>query len=159
VYLPRHWEFKEPTRLTNQEVTKVLEFWRDRQVTDLEDVLTFHKWRDMDGGLQDPVSDCEDPVARMISAAKPPVTTMSNSGPYPVTPAHRSSVAQLRSLSHLLRSQSRSYTSVKHDTWSIPHSLFTTPRRLPCSFVSSPCSRYILHLVSFSPDLVYFTRT
>jgi len=73
VYLPRYWEFKEPTRLTNQEVTKVLEFWRDRQVTDPEDVLTFHKWRDMDGGLQDPVSDCEDSVAGMISAAKPPL--------------------------------------------------------------------------------------
>jgi len=50
-------------------------------------------------------------------------------------------------------------TSVKHDTWSIPHSLFTTPRRLPCSFVSSPCTCYIHHLVSFSLDLVYFTRT
>jgi len=73
VYLPWHWEFKEPTQLTNQEVTKVLEFWHDRQVTDPEDVLTFHKWRDMDGGLQDPVSDCEDSVAGMISAAKPPL--------------------------------------------------------------------------------------
>ena len=73
--------------------------------------------------------------------------------------SHCSSVAQLRSLSHLLQSQSHSYTSVKHDTWSIPHSLFTTPRCLPCSFMSSPCSRYILHLVSFSLDLVYFTRT
>ena len=73
MYLPRHWEFKEPTWLTNQEVTKVLEFWCDRQVTDLEDVLTFHKWRDMDGGLQDAASDCENSVAGMISAAKPPL--------------------------------------------------------------------------------------
>ena len=55
------------TWLTNQEVTKVLEFWQDRQVTDLDNVLTFRKWRDMDGGLHKPVSDGEDSVARMIS--------------------------------------------------------------------------------------------
>ena len=73
MYLPQHWEFKEPTRLKNQEVTKVLEFWRDRQGTDPEDVLTFHKWRDMDGGLQDPVSDGEDSAAGMISGEQPPL--------------------------------------------------------------------------------------
>jgi len=61
--------------------------------------------------------------------------------------------------SQLLRSRSRRYASVKYDPWSILHSLFTTPHRLPCLFVSSPHSRYILRLVSFSPDLVYFTRT
>lgn len=59
--MPWHYEFKEPTRLTSQEVTKILEFWRDRQVSDPTDVLSFWKWRDMDGGLQDPV-DCHDTV-------------------------------------------------------------------------------------------------
>jgi len=42
-------------------------------VTDPEDVLTFHKWRDMDGVLQDPVSDGEDSVAGMISGEQPPL--------------------------------------------------------------------------------------
>jgi len=42
-------------------------------VTDPEDVLTFRKWRDMDGGLQDPVSDDEDSAARMISGEQPPL--------------------------------------------------------------------------------------
>ena len=37
----------------------ILEFWHDRQVTDPADVLIFQKWRDIDGGLQDPV-DCHD---------------------------------------------------------------------------------------------------
>ncbi|KIM64588.1 hypothetical protein SCLCIDRAFT_114580 [Scleroderma citrinum Foug A] len=60
-HLPRHGELKEPTRLTSQEVTKILEFWWERQVTDPADVLTFRKWRDMDGGLQDPV-DCHNSV-------------------------------------------------------------------------------------------------
>ncbi|KIM52520.1 hypothetical protein SCLCIDRAFT_140949 [Scleroderma citrinum Foug A] len=58
-HLPQHCEFKEPTRLTSQEVTMILEFWHDRQVTDPADVLIFQKWRDIDGGLQDPV-DCRD---------------------------------------------------------------------------------------------------
>jgi len=55
--------------------------------------------------------------------------------------------------SHLLRSRSRSYTSVKYDPWSNPCTVLTTPRRLPCLDVSSPCTRYISYLVSFSPDL------
>ena len=60
-HLPWHGELKEPMRLTSQEVTKILEFWRERQVTDPADVLTFRKWWDMDGGLQDPV-DCHNSV-------------------------------------------------------------------------------------------------
>ena len=58
-YFPQHCAFKEPTRLTSQEVTIILEFWRDRQVSHPADILTFSKWRDMDGGLQDPVN-CHD---------------------------------------------------------------------------------------------------
>jgi len=60
---------------------------------------------------------------------------------------------------HLLRSRSRRYTSVKYNPWSSPYSVLTTPHCLPCLDVSSPCTCYIHHLVSFSPDLVYFTRT
>ena len=55
--------------------------------------------------------------------------------------------------SHLLRSRSRSYTSIKYDPWSNPCTVLTTPRCLPCLDVSSPCTRYISYLVSFSPDL------
>jgi len=62
-FIMQHWEM----------LAVVLEFWWDRQVTDPEDVLTFRKWRDMDGGLQDPVSDGEDSVAGMISGEQPPL--------------------------------------------------------------------------------------
>jgi len=86
-----------------------------------------------------------------------PVTTMSNSGSYPVTPV----ASQLRSSTpvahHLLRLRSRWYLSVKYIPWSMLHSLVTTPRRLPCLDVSSPWTRYILYLVAFSSDLTLFS--
>jgi len=84
---------------------------------------------------------------------------MSNSGPYPVTLVTSQLYSSTPVVHHLLRSQLRSYTSVKYDPWSNPYSVLTTPHHLPCLDVSSPCTRYILHLVSFSLDLVYFTRT
>jgi len=87
------------------------------------------------------------------------VMTMSNSGPYPVTPVASQLYSSTPVAHHLLRSRSRRYTSVKYDPWSNPYSVLTTPHRLPCLDVSSPCTCYILHLVSFSPDLVYFTWT
>jgi len=87
------------------------------------------------------------------------VTTMSNSGPYPVTLVASQLYSSTPVAHHLLRSRSRRYTSVKYDPWSSPYSVHTTPHRLPCLDVSSPCTCYIHHLVSFSPDLVYFTRT
>ena len=52
-YLQQHCAFKEPTCLTSQEVTIILEFWQDRQVSHPADILTFSKWQDMDGRLQD----------------------------------------------------------------------------------------------------------
>ena len=86
------------------------------------------------------------------------VTTMSNSGPYPVTPVASQLYSSTPVAHHLLRSRSRRYTSVKYDPWPSPYSVLTTPHRLPCLDVSSPCTCYIHHLVSFSPDLFYFTR-
>ena len=90
------------------------------------------------------------------------VTTMSNSRPYPVTPVASQLYSSTPVAHHLLRSQSRSYTSVKYNPWSNPDSVLTTPHRLPCLVVSSPCTCYILHLVPFhrtwfilpGPDLV-----
>jgi len=87
------------------------------------------------------------------------VTTMSNSGPYPVTPVASQLYSSTPVAHHLLRSRLRRYTSVKYDPWPSPYSVLTTPHHLPCLDVSSPCTRYIHHLVSFSPDLVYFTWT
>jgi len=87
------------------------------------------------------------------------VTTMSNSGPYPVTLVASQLYSSTLVVHHLLRSWSRRYTSVKYDPWSSPYSVLTTPHHLPCFDVSSPCTCYIHHLVSFSPDLVYFTQT
>ena len=46
-------------------------------MTDPDDVLTFQKWRDMDGGLQDPVSDCGESVAAEISGERPPLEVSS----------------------------------------------------------------------------------
>jgi len=85
------------------------------------------------------------------------VTTMSNSGSYPVTPVASQLYSSTPVVHHLLRSWSRRYTSVKYDPWPSPYSVLTTPHRLPCLDVSSPCTCYIHHLVSFSPDLFYFT--
>jgi len=87
------------------------------------------------------------------------VTTMSNSGPYPVTPVASQLYSSTPVAHHLLQSRSRRYTSVKYDPLSSPYSVLTTPHRLPCLDVSSPCTCYIHHLVSFSLDLVYFTWT
>jgi len=84
---------------------------------------------------------------------------MSNSGPYPVTPVALQLYSSTPVAHHLLRSRSRRYTSAMYDPWSNPYTVLTTPHHLPWLDVSSPCARYISYLVSFSPDLVYFTRT
>ena len=81
------------------------------------------------------------------------VTTMSSSGSYPVTPVASQLYSSTLVAHHLLRSRSRRYTSVKYDPWSNPYTVLTTPCRLPCLDMSSPCIRYISYLVSFSPDL------
>ena len=65
------------------------------------------------------------------------VTTMSNSGPYPVTPVALQLYSSTPVAHHLLRSWSRRYASVKYDPWTILCSLVTTPHRLPCLDVSS----------------------
>ena len=78
---------------------------------------------------------------------------MSNSRPYLVTPVTSQLYSSTPVAHHLLRSRSCRYTSVKYDPWSNPYTVLTTPRRLPCLHMSSPCTRYISYLVSFSPDL------
>jgi len=87
------------------------------------------------------------------------VTTMSNSGPYPVTPVASQLYSSTLVAHHLLQSWSCRYTSAMYDPWSNPYTVLTTPHCLPWLDVSSPCARYISYLVSFSLDLVYFTRT
>jgi len=48
--------FKEPSRLTNEEATAILEWWRDRQVTDPTDTFRFKRWLECDGSVQSVVS-------------------------------------------------------------------------------------------------------
>ena len=81
------------------------------------------------------------------------VTTMSNSGSYPVTPVASQLCSSTPVAHHLLQSRSHRYNSVKYDPWSNPCTVLTTPRCLPCLDVSSPCTQYISYLVSFSLDL------
>jgi len=81
------------------------------------------------------------------------VTTMSSSGSYPVTPVTSQLYSSTPVVHHLLWSRSRRYTSVKYNPWSNPYTVLTTPRRLPCLDMSSPCTQYISYLVSFSLDL------
>ena len=76
-----------------------------------------------------------------------------------VLSGHSSRIAVLQpnsGRSQLFRSRSRRYASVKYDPWTILCSFVTTPRRLPCPFVSSPWTWYILYLVAFSPELTLF---
>jgi len=98
---------------------------------------------------------CTCPIRRCLKS----VTTMSNSGPYLVTPVTLQLYSSTPVAHHLLRSRSHRYTSAMYDPWSNPYTVLTTPRCLPWLDVSSPCARYISYLVSFSPDLVYFTWT
>lgn len=51
-YWPKNVTFKEPSRLTNPEVTSILEFWRDRQVTQPTDIFKVKQWIESDGSLQ-----------------------------------------------------------------------------------------------------------
>jgi len=75
------------------------------------------------------------------------VTTMSNSGPCPVTPVTSQLYSSTLVAHHLLWSQLCRYTSVKYDPWSNPYTVLTTPRHLPCLDMSSLCTRYISYLV------------
>ncbi|KIK75681.1 hypothetical protein PAXRUDRAFT_18779 [Paxillus rubicundulus Ve08.2h10] len=54
-YLPQGAKLWEPSKLQKKEVISLLEFWRDRQKSDLADVFTFRKWRDATGSCRDPV--------------------------------------------------------------------------------------------------------
>ncbi|KIK74436.1 hypothetical protein PAXRUDRAFT_19870 [Paxillus rubicundulus Ve08.2h10] len=54
-YLPQGAKLWEPFKLQKKEVISLLEFWRDRQKSDLDNVFTFRKWRGATGTLQDPV--------------------------------------------------------------------------------------------------------
>ncbi|KAI5983607.1 hypothetical protein F5J12DRAFT_899620 [Pisolithus orientalis] len=55
-YLPPNILFKEPTRLTNHELIKTLEFWKEQQQEHPEDVFQFQRWRSQDGSLEEPVT-------------------------------------------------------------------------------------------------------
>ncbi|KIK72587.1 hypothetical protein PAXRUDRAFT_21815 [Paxillus rubicundulus Ve08.2h10] len=71
-YLPQGAKLWEPSKLRKKEVISLLEFWRDRQRSDLADIFTFQKWRDATGTLQDPVevdSD-EEGASQRRTAAK-----------------------------------------------------------------------------------------
>jgi len=95
----------------------------------------------------------------MLKQLPVPVTTMSNSGSYPVTPVasqHYSSTPVAHSYSGHSHTDNPPLTTTLGLSL---HPVLTTLRRQPCLDVSSPCTCYIPSLVSFSPDLVYFTQT
>ena len=72
-----------------------------------------------------------------VVMVKVSVTTMSNSGSYPVTPVASQLCSSTPVTHQLLRSRLRRYPSVKCDPWSMLCSFITTPRRLPCLDMSS----------------------
>jgi len=109
--------------------------------------------------IQDRVQDFIYGDRSILSIYSDNVTTMANSGSYLVTPVALQLYSSTLVAHHLLRLWSCRYTSVKYHPWSNPSTVLTTPHRLPCLDVSSPCTHYILCLVSFSLDLVYFTWT
>jgi len=64
-YWPANVAFKEPSRLTNKEATEILEWWRDRQVSDPTNTFKVKRWLESDGSLQAVVA-----IANHKSAAK-----------------------------------------------------------------------------------------
>ena len=71
-YWPTDVGFKEPSRLTNREATKILEWWRDRQVTDPTNTFKVKKWLASDGSLQPTVanSDNRSSTKRLVKKAR-----------------------------------------------------------------------------------------
>ncbi|KIK72043.1 hypothetical protein PAXRUDRAFT_181396 [Paxillus rubicundulus Ve08.2h10] len=70
-YLPQVAKLREPSKLQKKEVISLLQFWRDRQRSDLANIFNFRKWRDATGTLQDPVdvdSDEEGACQRRTAA-------------------------------------------------------------------------------------------
>ena len=51
-YLPSDVQFKEPTHLTNKEITEILEWWQGRQDTHPADIFKFKMWIKSDGSIQ-----------------------------------------------------------------------------------------------------------
>ncbi|KAL4065899.1 hypothetical protein J3A83DRAFT_4375148 [Scleroderma citrinum] len=58
-YLPHGVTFKEPTHLTQDELTQILELWRDHNEHNPDDTFHFSWWQDADGSLQMPVTDTQ----------------------------------------------------------------------------------------------------
>ncbi|KAL4077939.1 hypothetical protein J3A83DRAFT_4186196 [Scleroderma citrinum] len=54
-YFPVGVSFKEPTKLTHAQITKILEFWHKRQWSKPQDIFRFRWWKDSKGTLQMPV--------------------------------------------------------------------------------------------------------
>jgi len=63
-YWPTNVAFKEPSRLTNEEATTILEWWRDRQVTDPTDTFRFKRWLESDGSVQSAVAQSHSSSAK-----------------------------------------------------------------------------------------------
>ncbi|KAL4077924.1 hypothetical protein J3A83DRAFT_4186183 [Scleroderma citrinum] len=54
-YFPVDVSFKEPTKLTHAQITKILEFWCKRQWSKPQDIFRFRWWKDPKETLQMPV--------------------------------------------------------------------------------------------------------
>ena len=70
-YWPANVAFKEPSRLTNKEATEILEWWRDRQVSDPANTFKVKKWLESDGSLQAAVSSANHKSTAKRTGKKP----------------------------------------------------------------------------------------
>ncbi|KAL4070352.1 hypothetical protein J3A83DRAFT_4188411 [Scleroderma citrinum] len=55
-YLPPDVRFKEPTKLSIDEITRILEWWQDWQGGSPNDIFRFKMWINSDGSVHPPVS-------------------------------------------------------------------------------------------------------
>ena len=51
-YIPTNILFREPTKMGSAQVGNVLQFWRQRQQWNPQDIFHFSKWKDNDGCFQ-----------------------------------------------------------------------------------------------------------
>ncbi|KAI6138037.1 hypothetical protein BKA82DRAFT_4021989 [Pisolithus tinctorius] len=64
-FLPPEVPFKEPSRLTQDELTAILEWWQERKEWHPNNICSFKKWRDARGSLRMPVAAADRSGVRM----------------------------------------------------------------------------------------------
>ncbi|KAI6145151.1 hypothetical protein BKA82DRAFT_4016629 [Pisolithus tinctorius] len=64
-FLPPEVPFKELSRLTQDKLTAILEWWKERKEQHPNNIFSFKKWRDAGGSLQMPVAAADSSGVRM----------------------------------------------------------------------------------------------